>query len=172
MTQKNILTYLLSFIGYVVIQSAFLNKMLIANTAFCFFYTGFLLFLPPSNNRISQLIIGFLIGLLIDVFGDTLGVHAISCVFLMFIRPIWLQITLGDLGEGSGFINYKNVSGSGLIIYALPLLLIHHSIVFVIDAIGVGIGFRTFAKIVSSVLFSFFMLFTIQLFVSPSSKKS
>jgi hypothetical protein len=38
------------------------------------------------------LLIGFALGLIIDIFYDSLGVHASACVFTAFIRPLLLQL--------------------------------------------------------------------------------
>jgi len=171
MTPKSILTYFLSFIGYVIIQAALLNKFVIANLAFCFFYTGFLLFLPANTNRLAQMGIGFMIGFIIDLFGDTAGVHVISCVLMMYLRPYWSGISLGDLSNSSNFISIKEISLTGMLIYTLPLLFIHHLIVFLLDTIGVGVSYDSFLKALLSSILTFSVLYIIQLFLSPTKRK-
>ncbi len=171
MSQKSIIFYLLSLIGYVFLQAALLNKLIIANTAFCFFYVGFLLFLPLNTDKLVQLILGFLIGLTIDVFGDTLGIHSISCVFIMFARPYWIKISIGDQVDSNSFINLQEISLPSMLIYSTPLIFIHHSFVFLLDSIGSGTNYNTLLKILFSTFFTFTTLYIIQLFLTPTQKK-
>lgn len=171
MTQKSIIYYLLTFLGYMLLQAALLNKLVIGNMAFCFFYIGFILFLPSNTDKLVQLLIGFLVGLIIDIFGDTLGMHTISCVLLMFIRPYWIQISLGDQIDTNAMIGIQEITLPSLLIFAMPLIFIHHSAVFLLDTIGSGLRADTFFRILTSTIFTLVVLYLIQLFLSPNKKK-
>ncbi|MEY4135122.1 MAG: hypothetical protein ACOYOO_05420 [Saprospiraceae bacterium] len=56
-----------------------------------FIYPLFLLLLPLTVSRELLLLIGFVLGLTIDWFYDSWGLHASACVFLAFIRPFVLR---------------------------------------------------------------------------------
>ncbi|MEL6557250.1 MAG: hypothetical protein AAFQ94_03645 [Bacteroidota bacterium] len=171
MTQKTVFTYLISIFIYIVLQTALLNKMVISNIAFCFFYVGFLIYLPFNISRIALLILGFLVGLVIDIFGDTISIHMIACTTLMFVKPFWQQATLGDMGELTGFISMKGVSIIRLMVYTIPLLLLHHSIVFFLDSIGAGFQLDIILRVMLSAIFTFFVLVIIQLFSTKTTKR-
>ena len=51
-----------------------------------FIYPLFLMFLPMTAPVWLLLCIGFLYGYVIDVFMDTLGMHAAACVFSVYVR--------------------------------------------------------------------------------------
>lgn len=55
------------------------------------FYPVYLMLLPMRLNRLAIVFIGFAIGILIDLFYNSIGVHASACVFTAFIRPYVLQ---------------------------------------------------------------------------------
>lgn len=171
MTLKNVLTYVLSFTGYVLVQAALLNKLVIANSIFAFFYVGFILLLPINSSRIIQLLAGFGVGLVIDAFGDSIGVHMIACTFIMFIRPFWLQLVLGDIKEMPGFINIKGVAIFRLIVFLLPLLVVHHFIIFYLDTIGTDFSLSLIPKTLFSALFTLTILLSIQLIITSVNKK-
>ncbi|MEL7144945.1 MAG: hypothetical protein AAFO69_01150 [Bacteroidota bacterium] len=171
MTLKSVVTYLLSFLAYVLIQAALLNQLVIANSIFCFFYVGFILLLPLGSSRMLQLILGFLSGFVVDVFGDSIGVHMIACTFIMFVRPLWLQIVLGDIKEMTGFINISGVTIFRLFVFLGPLLLIHHFLIFYLDAIGTDFSFSIILKTLLSAIFTFIVLLIIQLFITNLSKR-
>lgn len=171
MTQKTVFTYLISLFVYIVMQTALLNKMVISNFAFCFFYVGFLIYMPFNISRITLLILGFLVGLVIDVFGDTIGIHMIACTTLMFVKPFWQQTTLGDMRELTGFISMKGVSIIRLMVYTIPLLLLHHALVFLLDSIGAGFQLDIVLRVLFSAIFTFFVLVIIQLFSTKTTKR-
>lgn len=56
-----------------------------------FIYPLFLILLPLTISRELLLLLGFLLGLTIDWFYDSWGLHASACVFLAFIRPFVLR---------------------------------------------------------------------------------
>lgn len=171
MTLKSALTYLLSFMGYVLLQAALLNKLVIANSIFCFFYVGFIFLLPLNSSRMLQLLLGFAAGFVIDLFGDSIGVHMISCTLAMFIRPFWQQLVLGDIKEMPGFINIQGVTIFRFFTFTMPLLLIHHFVIFYLDAIGTDFSFSLLPKALFSAFFTFVVLLSIQLFVTSFTKK-
>ncbi len=54
-------------------------------------YPLFLLLLPQRTSLELLLLLGFGIGLLVDMFYDSWGVHASASVFLAFLRPAMLR---------------------------------------------------------------------------------
>lgn len=171
MTLRTVLTYLLSFSAYVLLQAATLNKLVIANSVFCFFYVGFILFLPIGSSRMLQLLLGFVTGIAIDIFGDSIGVHVITCTLIMFLRPYWLQIVLGDIKEMPGFINIRGVTAFRLLVYLLPLVVIHHFLVFLLDAIGTDFRFAIILQTLFSAIFTVSVLMIIQLLSNRVKKR-
>lgn len=51
----------------------------------------FILLLPVRTTRELLLLLGFVTGILVDMFYDSWGVHASACVFLAFARPAILR---------------------------------------------------------------------------------
>ena len=48
--------------------------------------------MPVNMNRSLQILIGFVCGLLIDIFSNTLGMHALACTTLMLLRDSFLYM--------------------------------------------------------------------------------
>ncbi len=57
-----------------------------------FIYPLFLLLLPLKTPKITLVLIGFGLGILMDLFYDSPGVHAGACLATAFFRPILLAI--------------------------------------------------------------------------------
>ena len=51
-------------------------------------YILFILLYPVNSNRAGLLITSFLLGLTIDLFTNSGGIHAASCLILAYVRQI------------------------------------------------------------------------------------
>jgi hypothetical protein len=78
-----------------VFQVLVLNRINLGGNDFnyisIFIYPIFFLFLPIAMPTWLMLIIGFFYGYCLDVFTDTPGIHAATCVFIVFIRSFLLR---------------------------------------------------------------------------------
>ena len=153
------------FVGYVIFQIPLLHKFVLFNVAFSFFYLGFLVFFPLGQNPILRLIVGFLIGLYIDLFSNTPGLHASVCTFIMLFRDTWLRAIL-EHQKGVLDINIYILKMRGVWLYVLPLIFIHHLMIFWINY-GSWMGlFMTFDQILASTIFSLLSILLINMVIS------
>ena len=56
------------------------------------FYPVIIILLPLKFSRNGLIVFGFLIGIVLDIFYNSIGIHAAAAVFTAFIRPYILQI--------------------------------------------------------------------------------
>lgn len=83
------------------------------------------------------MLISFILGVSIDIFYDTMGLHAASLVALAFIRNPWIRMIIPT----GGYDEYVqpsvlNMGFGWFMTYSVPLLLVHHLIFFYIDNLG------------------------------------
>lgn len=89
------------FIGLALFQVLVLNRMHIGGYATPFFYIYFILKLDARTGRNTLMLWAFVLGLVVDMFGNTPGMNAASVTCLAFFRPSILRlVTLRDLDEG------------------------------------------------------------------------
>jgi hypothetical protein len=153
------ITQVLSFFIYWILQVLLFRNVALFDTAFCFVYVGFLLLLPMETSLTVLLLLGFSIGLAVDIFYDTAGVHAATMVIIAFIRPSLLQFLRPSGGYES--IEKPTLSKLGFnwfIIYAGITLLLHHSILFLIQGSNFSLWFSNFFVILASTVLSLFAL--------------
>ncbi len=88
MNGSNITPHLLRFIGLVAVQSLLLNQM--TNSVGVYFnvllYPLFILFLPIQMPTPYLVLLGFAVGISVDAFVPSWGVHASAGAFSGFIR--------------------------------------------------------------------------------------
>lgn len=162
MNSKSIV-HIISFVGYVAVQSIILQNVVLFDTAFCFAYVAFLFCLPVDMGILGLLFIGFVTGLSVDIFYDSLGMHAAASVFIMFIRNYWLNMITPQGGYDVGVMPTIALNGwQWMLGYILPLVFVHHLALFFIEASSFGLFWFTLYKVIMSTLFTSTVIFILQ----------
>lgn len=163
MSNRKIIYLVLGFILFVLAQVLIFKNLVLFNIAFCFVYVGFLLILPFEITSIPLILLGFVTGLVIDIFYDSLGIHAAASVLIMFVRTKWIKLITPRGGYEVGATPTIKVMGfEWFTIFALPLILLHHFALFYIEASGFKMFWFTFSKVIASTIFTFIILVLVQ----------
>ena len=154
MTRTGIATFL-SFFVYVLAQVLILQNLVLFNTAFCFLYIFFVLLLPKELSNLLLMLIGLVLGVSIDIFYNSLGLHALSLVLMAYLRNYWLAAITPQGGYDVGVP--PSLSAYGLqwfLVYTFPLIFVHHFVVFFVEAAGFRLFWYTMLKVMMSLLFT------------------
>ncbi|MEQ8715649.1 MAG: rod shape-determining protein MreD [Cyclobacteriaceae bacterium] len=155
----------------IMAQVMILKDLELFQVAFCLPYVMLILLLPYNFNRVASLVVAFLIGLFIDMFYDTPGIHAAGCVLIAFIRPFWLDVTLsGSSSDTNVKLGLMSLGFQWFLTFALPLTFVHHFALFFIEAGGFGLFWLTIQKVFYSTLYSFVCMIIFQYIFSSSSR--
>jgi hypothetical protein len=164
---RNLLFQAIFFLLYLAIQVLLLKNVAFFHTGFILFYIAFLLFLPVETTPIALMAVGFLLGFLVDIFYDSLGVHASACVATAYVRNYWIAVLTPQGGYDAG--SEPRLAGQGLqwfIVYLLPLLLIHHLVLFFAEAGGFTMAGFTVLKAGFSTVLTFLAVLTAEILVA------
>lgn len=112
-------------------------------------YILFILLFPISEKKTALLIFSFLLGLTIDMFCNTGGIHAAASVFIAFMRQNVLAWVFGTAYEYN-VINISVMPFSQQLIYVLILVFSHHLVLFVLEVFN----FTDILYILKNTLFS------------------
>lgn len=95
---------------------------------FVFLYPIFTLLLPIRMLKIGVILLSFLLGLAIDLFYETLGMHAAAATFLGFVRPALLRfvqpqegynIKAHPTGDSLGWPWFTRYTAYGFLLHCL-----------------------------------------------------
>lgn len=162
---RGTLFYAVYFVLYLLAQVMLFRQLVLFNTAFCFVYVAFILLLPIETNPMVLMLTGFLLGLGIDVFYDSLGLHALSLVFVAYLRNYWLATITPQGGYDAGQGPTLAVNGlQWFMVYAIPLVFVHHAVLFFAEAGGFGIFWFTMSKVMTSLMFTMTVILLFQYF--------
>lgn len=163
MVNRNV-SLIFSFLAYLIIQVLFLKNLVIFGIAFCFIYVLFILLLPMEMKTIPMMLIAFVLGMGLDIFYDTLGIHTACLVFIAFIRNFWLKLLTPTGGyDENQSPSLLNMGFGWFSYYSLPLFFLHHVLFFYIENLGTGLISLVIQKTVASVVFVYVMSIIVQL---------
>lgn len=161
---------IVAFFIYLLYQVLILQNVVLFHTAFCFLYVAYLLVLPVETNPMILMGIGLVMGLAVDMFYDSLGLHAFACVLIMYVRNYWLNNLTPQGGYDSSSTPTLSLNGvQWFLIYAIPLVLLHHTVLFFTEAGGFGMFWFTVWKIITSAFFTVLVILIAQ-FLFPSRR--
>ncbi|MBX9782020.1 MAG: rod shape-determining protein MreD [Chitinophagaceae bacterium] len=135
-------------------------------------YFVFILWLPFNTGRSALLVISFLTGLTVDLFTVTPGMHAAACVLIGYVRPFIINIIVPQ--QGAEF-NYREPSAISLgnvqyIIYVSVLTLLHHGMLFTVQAFQFGNILYILLKTLGSCIISFLLILIVELVFTRKQK--
>ncbi len=145
------LKYVWQFILLCLLQVLIFNNLNLGGYVNPFPYIYLILMLPISMGRIPVLLVGFFLGLTVDVFSNTGGMHAAATTLIAFYRPLYIKAQSPREGyELTAVPSIKQFGITWFIPYALLLVVMHHSVLFLLEAFRFSDFFHTFLKAVLS----------------------
>lgn len=166
-----IIPSILRFIALAALQVIVFNTLQLNTYVSVFIYTGFILLLPFEISGGLLLLSGFFMGLLMDVFTNTGGLHAAACTFMAFCRPGVLRfISPRDGYDSTASPTISSMGLSWFITYSLLLVFLHNFVCFFLEAFRMSEFFFTMAKIILTTFVTVLLLIAAQLITGKPMK--
>lgn len=156
--------YIIQFILLVLVQVLVLNNIKFLDFINPYLYVLFIITLPITIPRILLLVIAFLLGLSIDIFCNTLGIHAFATVFVAFMKDPLLKLSAPR--DNFDFFNpsMKSLGVTPFVKYAVLMVLTHHIVLFFVEAFTFTHIDILLLKIISNTIFTLVLLLSIERF--------
>lgn len=156
---RDVVINILRFLFLAALQVLILNRIQLGGYLNPFLYVLFILLLPVSTPGWLLLGSAFLMGLSVDVFSETGGIHAAASVLIAFIRPGVLNILTSRQDMETGIEPTISAMGLGWFArYSLTLILIHHLAFFLIEAGSLHNILPLVYRIILSSVFTFVLV--------------
>ena len=141
------------YILVMLLQVLLLDQLQLWGACHPYVYILCLLMMPITLPHSLSMVIGAAVGLVMDIFCNSLGVHTAACILLMFIRPYLIGVIVNDKDRLNEQISLRTIGMEALIKYVVILVLIHHLTVFLLAAWSwAHIGFVLLETLVSSLI--------------------
>lgn len=157
------------FIILVLVQVVICNHINFMGYINPYIYILFIVLYPTKNNRALLIFLSFLLGLSIDLFSDSGGVHAAASVFIAYARPVILRYAFGVQYENYA-IKFQNVEFGAKLTYITFLTLLHHVVLFSLEIFSVSRILLVLQKTLFSSIFTILLCFLITIIFSRKTK--
>jgi hypothetical protein len=164
MSLREAIQYFLMILLYLFLQIFFMRNMVLFNYAFCFIYIAGILLLPADIDRMYLLLIGFAIGFTVDVFSNTFGMHASATVLIAYLRPFLIEYQMKSRGAERAEVGIRAQGLGAFISYIFPLILLHQSMLFLMEMNNFGMILYTLIRIGASALLTTLLITLLELF--------
>lgn len=164
MNIRNLISYLLLILVLGVIQILFLKNLALFGVAFVFIYLLGILILPVSMKTTPLLFLAFGLGLVVDVFYETIGMHTAAATFFAFVRSLWLRA----ISPTGGYVDSDEptLNEMGLVwflSYSFPLVFAYSVVFFTADQWGTSGFLGVLNKSFFSSIFTCLLAILVQL---------
>jgi rod shape-determining protein MreD len=165
MTPRNIVPQIFTFIFYLLLQIFFVRQLVFFNYAFCFVYVATIILLPFDTSRVQLILLGFVAGMLVDVFYNTIGANAAAMTLIAYLRQPILALLVPQRGyDERQILSLKSMGASWFLSYVVILTMIHHFVLFSLEASNFGLIVPIFIKVIASTIFTTLVIIIIQFF--------
>lgn len=150
--------YIIMFIVLVLIQVLFLNQVQFSGYINPYIYVLFVMLLPLSSPRYVVLFSAFFIGLIIDIFANTLGIHSAATVLIAFIRPFAIRSISNREEDRSDYPGLRQNKFMWFLYYTIIMVVVHHFCLFFLEVFTFHNFLATLYRAVLSSVFSIFII--------------
>ncbi|HSO87257.1 MAG TPA: rod shape-determining protein MreD [Draconibacterium sp.] len=157
--------YAVMFISLVLIQVLIFNQVQFSGFFNPYVYVLFIILLPLSAPRYAVLILAFLLGLTIDIFSNSLGVHSAATVFVAYARPLVIRLISNREDDKSDYPGLNQNKPGWFINYVVIMVLLHHTLLFYLEVYTFANFFNTLYRVILSSLFSIVVIVLSQFLV-------
>jgi len=162
-------TNIARFITLILAQVLVFNNINFLGYINPYIYILFIMLFPIKNNRLLFLSLSFLLGLTVDLFSDSGGVHAAACVTIAYIRPVLLKFSFGMIYEHQTIKFSSTDFGQRLTYYSI-IIFIHHLILFSLEIFNSSKIILILKKSLFSSIFTLILCLLITILFSKKPK--
>lgn len=168
---RNLPSHIVRLIVYILLQVLIFKQIAFFDVAFSFVYVLGLLLLPIELGHLTMIGVGFLTGLTVDLFYNTQGIQAAACVLIMFVRPYYFRQTTRGRYDPGMELNIREMGFNWFVVFNLPLIFIHHLVVFYAESGSTNLFFYTFSKAFFSSIFTFMVALIFQYLLTKPRRR-
>ena len=163
---KNIFRFTL----LVFLQLFVLNNIQFSGFVNPYLYILFIMLLPFEVAGWFMIVMGFVLGLVIDVASSTIGYHTVATVFMAYFRFHLLRFIAPRDGYEPGMApTLQSLGLSWFVKYASILTLAHHFVLFWVESFNFGDLLPATFRALCSSIFTLLLIFIYQ-FLSTRHK--
>ena len=157
------------FILLLLIQIAIFNKMDFLGYINPYPYILFILLYPVNGNKYSLLFSSFLLGIIMDMFCNSGGVHATAAISLAALRPTFFKFSFGVSYEYQTIKINDKLTPERFSFIAISVVS-HHFVLFLLEAFKWSFFLQVILRTLFSTLFTILICIILIYLFKPSRR--
>lgn len=166
---STITRHIIRFILLVLFQVIVFNHVNFLGYINPYVYILFIIFFPVKNSRLLFIFLSFLIGLTVDMFSDSGGIHAAAAVLIAYARPVFLKFAFGAMYEHNN-IKFDDTDFSAKLVYISLITALHHIVLFSLEIFSFSKILLTLQKTLFSGIFTILMILLLSIIFSRKTR--
>src|SRR3970040_376553 len=157
------------FILFLAVQIVIFNNMNFLAYIIPLPYILFIILYPVNGNRSGLLLASFLLGLTMDFFSNSGGIHATACLILAYVRPTIFKFSFGISYEYQT-IKLNDVLTPERFSFILMSVVIHHVTLFILEAFQISFFWDILLRTLLSTVFTIISCIIIIYLIKPNKR--
>jgi len=166
---NNSLANIFRFVLFLFLQVILFNNIGLFGYLNPYPYVLFILLFPVNGNKAALIISSFILGLLLDMFANSGGIHATASLILAYIRPSLFKFSFGLSYEYQTVKIAEKITPERITFLLLSIFL-HHFALFFLEFFRIGLFFSIVSKTLLTTLFTFTICLLIIYLIKPSRR--
>ncbi|MEA9413353.1 MULTISPECIES: rod shape-determining protein MreD [unclassified Flavobacterium] len=157
------------FILLLAVQIIIFNNMNFLGYISPFPYILYIILYPVNGNKSGLIVSSFLLGLIMDMFCNSGGIHATACLILAYYRPYIFKFSFG-LSYEYQTIKLNDSLTPERFSFLLVSVLLHHIILFTLEAFQFNFILDVLLRTLFSTIFTIITCIIIIYLIKPNRR--
>ncbi|WP_396209171.1 rod shape-determining protein MreD [Flavobacterium sp.] len=166
---NNSLLNSIRFIVFLSLQVLIFNNINLFGYINPYPYILFIILYPVNSNKSVLLLGSFFLGLFLDMFCNSGGIHTTAAITLAYLRPTLFKFSFG-LSYEYQTVKIADKMSPERITLLLLAIVVHHFIVFYLEYFRLGLIFTILTRTLASTLFTFTICLLIVYLIKPNRR--
>ena len=166
---STLLVNIFRFVLLLAVQIIIFNNMNFFGYISPFPYMLFIILYPVNGNKSGLLTASFLLGLIIDMFSNSGGIHTTACIILAYFRPYIFKFSFG-LSYEYQTVKLNDVLTPERFSFILISVVIHHFILFILEAFQFSLILDVLLRTLLSTVFTILICIIIIYLIKPNRR--
>lgn len=166
---STLLINIFRFVSLLLLQVVLFNNIELFGFVTPYPYILFILLYPLNSNRAGLITASFFLGLILDAFNNSGGVHAAACVTLAYFREPLLRFSFGISYEYH-MMKITDKITNELITYLALATLIHQFILYSLEIFNFNFILEILLRTVLSSILTLLFIIILIFLIKPSKK--
>jgi rod shape-determining protein MreD len=157
------------FISLFLLQIIIFNNINLFGFVSPFPYVLFIILFPVNGNKSALLISSFFLGLLLDIFSNSGGIHTTASILLAYFRPSIFKFAFGVSYEYQT-IKLNDTLTPERFSFLFVAILLHHLILFILEAFQFSLIFDILLRSITSTALTIIISIIIIYLIKPNKR--